>query len=195
MKKLRNALILVASGLSACTLGNEARHVGTYDFGLPVQAAKQGTALPARVTVQETVAPAWLATTALHYRLAYHDAARLHSYADSRWAAPPASLLTLRLRQVADAAAAGGAPYQLRIELEEFSQVFDTPQDSHATVRARAVLSRPGERAPLSSQVFDLESKAPSADAVGGVRALTEAGDALVMAVTKWAAEEIRKRK
>jgi len=69
-------------------------------------------------------------TSALRYRLAYHDAARLQTYASSRWAADPASLLTLRLRQSLDYTAHGKPQYQLRVALEEFSQVFDSPENS-----------------------------------------------------------------
>jgi len=127
-----------------------------YDFGLqppagvPAASAISGQPQPwASLLVAEVAAPAWLDSQAIQYRLAYHDSAQTHSYANSRWAAAPAALLTQRIRSRIAAVTHSGvvsagdgvrADYALRLELEEFAQVFDTVEQSRAVVRLRASL-------------------------------------------------------
>jgi cholesterol transport system auxiliary component len=178
--------ILICAWLGACSIGQEAkRAANVYDFGMPTQAAR----IPGNVILQDVGAPSWLATPALHYRLAYQDIARLQTYADSRWAAAPATLLTLRMHQALGATANSNKQYQLRIELEEFSHVFDTPGTSRGLVRARASLIVAGARSPIATRTFTIERKAPSSNSEGGVRALTEASDALIDTLAGWLTE------
>ena len=76
----------------------------------------------------------------------------------------------------------------LRLELEEFSQVFDNPNTSHALLRLRATLTQRsvGSETLLAQRSFVLQRLAPSPDAAGGVRALTAAGDAVVLELEAW---------
>jgi cholesterol transport system auxiliary component len=124
------------------------------------------------------------------YRLAYKDTARLQPYADSRWAAPPAALLTLRLRQAiaAQMPEAGGdaRQYEVRVALEEFSQIFDAPGSSHVLLRASAKLISADDRSTFAEHTFAIEKKTPTADAQGAVSALTQASDEFIKELAHW---------
>lgn len=76
----------------------------------------------------------------------------------------------------------------LRLELEEFSQLFDTPNTSHARLRLRATLTQRsvGSETLLAQHSFVLQRPAATPDANGGVRALTAAADAVVLEVEAW---------
>ncbi|MEK7768668.1 MAG: ABC-type transport auxiliary lipoprotein family protein, partial [Pseudomonadota bacterium] len=154
----------------------------------------------ASLLVAEATAPAWLDSQAIQYRLAYHDPAQTHSYANSRWAAAPAALLTQRIRSRITAVTNSGvvsagdgvrADYALRLELEEFSQVFDTVEQSRVVVRLRASLVERGTRRLLIQRNFSVEQVAPAADATGAVHALTEAGDRLTGDLIDWLAAKL----
>jgi cholesterol transport system auxiliary component len=78
--------------------------------------------------------------------------------------------------------------YTLRVELDDFSQRFDAPQQSRVTLLARASLLGTRDRKLLDQREFKLEL--PSApNAAGAVKALTEASDAFIEEVVKWAAQ------
>jgi cholesterol transport system auxiliary component len=155
-----------------------------FDFGLgPALAAPAGA--PAAVQVS---APPWLDGTAMVYRLAHGDGARLASYRDSRWAAPPAALVQERLKQRLARASGTAAALMLRVEMEEFCQIFDAPASSRAVVRVRAAVLEAGSGRVLRQQAFAEEVVAATADAPGGARALVQAADATVARVMDWAA-------
>ena len=76
----------------------------------------------------------------------------------------------------------------LRVELEEFSQLFDSPGESKGVVRVRCTLlenTGGGERL-VAQRSFNVQRPAPSADAPGGVRALTAATDAAAQDIASW---------
>ena len=86
------------------------------------------------------------------------------------------------------ATATATAPALLRIELEEFSQLFESPTASTGLLRLRATAVQPspqGERL-MGQRSFIVQRPAPSADAAGGVRALTAATDAAVEEIDQW---------
>jgi len=101
----------------------------------------------------------WLDTPAVNYRLAYDDASRLMAYSQSRWAAPAGQLLNLRL------------------EVDEFTQVFDSPTQSRGVLQGRMTLFDK-QRKLIFERPFSVEKPAPSPDARGGVVALSLAADA-----------------
>ncbi len=198
------ALTLVGVLLAACSLGPATKDVpATYDFGAP-RNPPAGLKIRASLLVQSIAAPAWLDTSAVVYRLNYQDAARQQIYAQSRWAAPPASLLAQRLRARLAAASVGGvvtiadnarADYALRIELDDFSQVFDSLNVSRAVVAARASLVDTAKRTLVAQKSFSIERAAATANAEGGVRALAAAGDELIEAVAAWTAASLAQDK
>ena len=130
------------------------------------------------------------------YRLGYADAQQLRPYAQARWTMPPAQLMRQRLREhlsrrrtVLSQGDTGPAPgIVLRVELDEFSQWFDTPQSSSALVRLRATLLQPGPSGVRLSaqQNFVVQRAAVSADAPGGVKAMAQASDALITQLDAW---------
>jgi cholesterol transport system auxiliary component len=71
------------------------------------------------------------------YRLAYAEPLRRRSYAESRWAAPPAELLQafLERRFVFPEADASGPGCRLQLVLDEFEQRFDDPQQSRRSLK------------------------------------------------------------
>lgn len=187
-------ILLMLNGCSI--LPKDDASIVTYDFGLPRESAPDQTTHSAgRLEVSPVTAPSWLDSPALLYRLAYHNAARLDAYADSRWAAPPAALITLRLRQALSTASdtakgnptpQNGAPDRLRVDLEEFSQVFDAPQSSRVLVRAHVSLIQKNAQTPLRERTFSLERQAPTPDATGAASALRQVSDEFIDAVLNW---------
>ena len=191
--------------LGACSLGPPQKDAAaTYDLGgLPAPTTGQPR-IRASLLVHAVAAPSWLESYSIVYRLNYQDAGRQLTYANSRWAAPPAALLTQRLRAQLAAASDGGilsvgdsarAEYALRIELEEFSQVFDTAAASRGVIIARASIVNVTRRALHAQKTFAIDRPAASANAEGGVRALTLASGELIDAVVAWTAASLAQDK
>ena len=198
---LRTALLLSLALLAGCALGPQARPgMVNYDFGLARADKDAHPRLRQDLVVAEVSAPAWMDNSGIYYRLAYQDAARPQAYALSRWVMPPAALRGQRLRasiaranQAAVFTSADGvrAAYTLRLELEEFSQVFDAPQKSHALLRLRASLIN--QRSVVAQQSFELEQAAATPNAEGGARALIAASDAAGEKLVDWLAANLKK--
>ena len=171
-----------------------------YDFG-PNNPSAAAAGSPATDTtpavplgLAELRASSALDGTAMLYRLAYADPTQLRRYALARWSMPPAQLLRQRVRaglasrfSVVPAEQAQ-AERQLRIELEEFSQVFDAPERSSALLRVHAslVLVRDDSERLLGQRSFTVTQGGAGADAPGGVRAMAEASDSLVRQLEQW---------
>lgn len=195
------AAALCAALLAAgCSLAPAQRAVpAEYDFGLAKAAAPE-RALHEPILVYDVSAPSRLDTNAMLYRLAYADAAQPRAYADSRWAAPPAALLTARLRARLAAADPAGvlapgdaahAQLVLRVELQEFSQVFQTAKKSEALLELRATLLR--DRRLSAQRSFVERVPAATPDARGGAAAFAVAGDRAIAAITDWVAANERR--
>ncbi len=188
----RCALALsVAAALAACSSTPSAPNA-LYDFGLaPTAAASSGTRLPTALRVAEVAGPGWMDGNAIYYRLAYAQSQRTDAYANSRWVESPVNLFDARLR---NAAAARGQVVgyatpdvpTLRVELVDFSQVFDRPDASRGVVRLRATVSV--SRGVIDQRVVQADAPAPSADAAGGVAALAQASDRAIVEVLDWVA-------
>jgi len=182
----RGRVLLSMLLLSGCSLlPPQPASPQVYDFG-PATAGAAPAGAPAALQVQ---APAWLDGAALLYRLEYGDAARLASYRDSRWAAAPAALLHEHLRQ--RLARAGGPPRALllRVDVEEFCQVFSAPTRSRAVVRLRATVTDAASGRVLRQQGFAQEVETATPDAAGGAHALARAAADLATQVLDWAAQ------
>jgi cholesterol transport system auxiliary component len=145
------------------------------------------------VLFEPQVSPA-LDGNAVMYRLAYADPQQLKPYALTRWSMPPAQLIGQRLRQQLSAQRAVVAPGEaaaqlnLRLVLEEFSQVFDSPTDSHGLLRLRATLTQrsAGGETLLAQRNFVVQEPAPTPDAQGAVRALKAVSDKAIEQVAVW---------
>ncbi|WP_247421464.1 ABC-type transport auxiliary lipoprotein family protein [Ralstonia pseudosolanacearum] len=187
---LRRALVLSAlAALAACSSTPTAPSA-VYDFGL-APAAAGGPRLPTALRVTEVVGPGWMDGNAIYYRLAYAQGQRTELYANSRWVESPVNLFDARLRNAV--AARGqvvgyGLPEvpTLRVELVDFSQVFDRPDASRGVVRLRASVFM--TRGLVAQRVVQADVPAPSADAAGGVNALAQASDRAIGEVLDWVA-------
>ncbi len=164
----------------------------TYDFG-PGATAPRPTNRMAPLpplALADIEAPNSLDGTAMYYRLGYQDALQLRPYAQARWSMPPTQLVTQQLRETLGQRRAvliagegpavnrleGKLPNVLRIELEEFSQLFDSPGTSVTTA---------GEKL-LAQRSVVVQRPAPTADAPGGARALADATAAAVEEISQW---------
>jgi cholesterol transport system auxiliary component len=76
----------------------------------------------------------------------------------------------------------------LRLELEEFSQLFDAPDKSSGVLRLRATLTQRSSAGELllAQRSFVAQQSAPTADSRGGVQALTAATDQVVSDIEVW---------
>jgi cholesterol transport system auxiliary component len=144
----------------------------------------------------EVRASSWLDAPTQIYRLVYSEPLRRRSYAESRWAAPPAELLErfLQRRIVYGQPDFNGPGCRLKLILDEIEQRFESPQASHVVLEVRAsLLPRAGE-VILSKRAFLIEKAAPTLDAPGGVVATREAAQALASELAQWLGELSRER-
>jgi cholesterol transport system auxiliary component len=202
---MKRFLLLAIVLLTGCATPRTQAPAAVYDFGAQRLAAggsgvSDDKPLRASIWVPDVQAPVWLDNTGILYRLAYHDLAQVHAYGSSRWAATPAILLTQRIRSriamvndagVISAAEGARTNYMLGLELEEFSQIFDTTDSSRAVIKLRASLIDRRTRLLLSQRNFSIEQPSLAPNAPGGVRALTKASDNLIGSLIEWLAEEL----
>jgi cholesterol transport system auxiliary component len=202
LNKLAPVLLLM---LGACTLGPRVKDVpATYDLGPLRSFSNDQPRIHRSLLVYDVAAPEWLATSDIIYRLNYRDAARQQTYVKSQWVAAPALLLTQRLRERLAAATDGGvlgtadaarADYAVRMELDEFSHIFDSAAASHATVAARVTVVNLAQHTLVGQKSFAVERPALSADAQGAVQALAEGSDQLLASATAWIAAILEQEK
>ncbi|ABR90519.1 ABC-type uncharacterized transport system, auxiliary component [Janthinobacterium sp. Marseille] len=191
-RRLLIALALAGSALLTGCAGN-APALTLYDLG-PLQAQKTDTTvnnLPA-LSIAEVAAPSWLDTQMMFYRLNYANNQQPRPYAGSQWAMPPAQLLEQRLK--ARLSQAGGIVVPadngaanlpiLRIEVDDFSQSFDSAQHSTINIAMRASLF--DGRNLRAQKMFSRQLPTVSADAQGGAAALASASDAIINEIAVW---------
>lgn len=199
--KLRNVAVLALLTVSACALPDKPVLPAVYDLGLVSPVASEvplGVGSTDIVIVTNVSPNATMDALAVWYRLAYADAQQLRAYAHARWSLPPAQLLEQRLRarlgasrvvvSVAQATALRAADaskaWQLQLDLEEFSQVFITPQQSNASLRLRATVTHNGKL--LGQRVLQAQTPAKQGDAAAGIQALAVASDQVVDELRLW---------
>ena len=196
--------------LSGCSaLPDKPVRASLYDFGpgnltaMPTPRQVALPALPALAIDDISTSGGALDNQAVLYRLTYQNEQELRPYTFARWTMPPAQLVRQRLREqlgqqrnIFDAR--GGLalnrsqnavlPLLLRLDLDEFSHVFTAPEVSVGLIRLRATLieqATSGEKLIAQRSVV-VQRPAPSADAPGGVRALTAATDAAIDEIDLW---------
>ena len=195
--RLIAALIVVLAGAGCSLAPPPGPAITNYDFGPPPE-GRPAAGLRHALLVHDVSAPAWLDSPFIYYRLAYQDATRPQAYADSRWVGSPAELFTNRLRRQLAASGSGiiqpgddaRVQYALRVDLEEFVQVFEAPGKSKAVVRFRASVL--GKRSLAAQRNFIVERPAKTPDAEGGVRALIGASDEAVEQLVGWTAQQLK---
>lgn len=201
-------MFLVALTLAACSaLPDKPLRAALYDFGpglLDTPPTTRQAPLPPLALSDISTPGGALDNQAVLYRLAYADAQQLRPYSQARWSMPPAQLVRQRLRETLGrdravfnagegpalnrSAALGPPPRTLQLQLEEFSHLFASPGSSTGLVRLHATLveNTPSGEKLLAQRYFTVQRPATSADAPGGVRALTAATDAAIGEISLW---------
>ena len=196
MKRRRLLAASLGLALGGCALRPQHEQPALYDFGIdaPIPRTKLGVG----IALAAVSANPWLQTPAIVYRLAYRDAAQLHPYARSRWAAPPAELIELRWRHALGEAAGNrfsmvadglATDHLLRVHVEAFEQVVDSERSARALVRMLARLASTDRRRG-ARRVFEAVEPCPSVDAPGSVQALKIAADRAIAEMIAWIAAE-----
>ncbi|MBA2484048.1 MAG: membrane integrity-associated transporter subunit PqiC [Nitrosomonas sp.] len=203
---MKNLLVIVFLLLSGCAFAPPVdAPLTVYNFGLqhPSNTKNIPTQSPTKspiLLIADATAPTWLDSQAIQYQLVYHNPMQLYTYANSRWAATPAAMMTLQVRNriltetgiiVIKPGDGAQADYTLQIELNEFSQVFDAIDKSHATISLNASLIHRKTRALIAQHHFSMQQKAATADAAGGTKALTEASNKLTARLVSWIFNEL----
>jgi cholesterol transport system auxiliary component len=201
-------LIFTVFALAGCSaLPDKPQRAVMYDFGPGALTAGDTSTRQASLpplAIDDIGTPGGvLDNQAVLYRLAYVDSQQLRPYSQARWTMPPAQLIRQRLRNklserravfnVGESAAMNRAhnatlPRLLRLDLEEFSHLFTAPAASVGLVRMRATLvelTPAGEKLVAQRSVL-VQRPAPTPDAPGGVRALTQAIDAAIEEIDQW---------
>ncbi len=193
--------------LTACAaLPDKPVRAVTYDFGpgavvaTAIQTSNASQALPP-IALAEIESSAAINSSGVLYRLMYFNAQELRPYAQARWSMPPAQLLRQRLSaqlgksravlnpgEAIGGAAGNASPWAVRLELDEFSQLFQSTTASVGLLRLRATVVQPalqGEKL-LGQRTFVVQRPASSADVAGGVQALSNASDVVVLEIDQW---------
>lgn len=205
------AAVVLAAALAGCSaLPDRPSRPTLYDFGPGAMTAEpqdRRASLPP-IALDEIETAGVADTAAVLFRLQYADAQQLQPYAQSRWSIPPAQLVRQRVREhlgqrravlstddiVSQQRIGDAAPRILRLQLEEFSQVFRSTTDSVGVIRLRATLvenAPQGERL-VGQRTVVVQRPAPTADAPGGVKALTAATDAAAEELSAWLEQSAR---
>lgn len=170
----RLVMLVLALSLGACfTSGKRGaeRGLAVYDLGAPAgRLVEEERKSPIAVEVR---APLWMDALGVNFRLSYAEPARLREYSQVRWAGTPTKLVQQRLMQQLGLSNSGqvGARCVLLVEINEFSQIFDSPERSKGVLQGRALWLDQSRR-QLAERNLAIESVAVSQDSRGGVRAL-----------------------
>ena len=180
--------LLLTACFTAGKRGGE-QSLAIYDLGL--FSAPSGDK-PSRIQPMaiEVRAPLWFDSMGIEYRLAYVDKARLREYGRARWAGPPAQLIQQRLVQQLGFVPHGQSRTRcvLRVDVTEFSQVFESSEVSRGVLQGRLQwLDR--NRSRIAEREINLSSQSPSADARGGVTALSGTVEQLTVTIMNWESE------
>ncbi|HRN75783.1 ABC-type transport auxiliary lipoprotein family protein [Ottowia sp.] len=188
------ALMLALTGC-ALPLPDKPVRPQPYDLGPPLPVAADAAPDGPALALDRVESSAAIDGTAIIYRLAHSDGGQQpRPYAQARWTMSPPQLITQRLREAFSAtrpvveAGAGLAQIELRAELDEFAQIFSSPEASEGVVRLRVTAIAPTAKTSrlLGQRTFSVRQPAATADAVGGVTALRAATDEAVRQVVAW---------
>ena len=186
-------LFITLGGLQACTTGTQTASFN-YDFG-PISKENDANIVSANkivISVADINAPSTLDSNAMLYRLEYDNAQLLRPYAQHHWSMPPAQLFAQRIKS--RIAAAGGTVVGaadgvadlaiLRIELDEFSQIFTSTTQSQARMAVRVSLIKRNKL--IAQQYFAIGTASASADASGGAKAMQITADQSISSILNW---------
>lgn len=184
--------ILAGAVLAACGGSVATVEPVRYDFG---SSSASGSGSPVPIAAVDVQAASSLTGPAMHFRLAYAEPQRRRTYTESRWAAPPAELLEAFLeRRFFSRADSSGHGCRMQVVVDEFEQRFDDPQQSHAVVEGRAVLTPLPGGEVFSRKAFLVRKPAHTADARGGAASARDAVQALADDLATWLVELSREK-
>ena len=166
--------------LIGCGAGTTASDPRNFDLGIDAPGAKLP---PARIGPVRAAAP--FEATDMQYRLAYRNPAEIAAFAHSRWAAAPAELFRKQLLRAANEQAARCG---LRVEIQEFTQVFTAKEASEARIELRVWLGTGPERAV--SRGWSVVEPNAGPDAVSGAAAMARAANRAVSDIGTWIAAQ-----
>ncbi|MGB7815643.1 MAG: hypothetical protein WBL28_04745 [Methylotenera sp.] len=177
-------ILLFITLLGGCVANKSRPSPAVYDFGLAAASANEPQTAT-QFLIEDISAPESFNNNRIRYRLNYENAARVYSYTESRWLAPPAELLTHRLRMLVNATS-GAQNCTLKIQLATFDHVFDSPDASKGVIILFAELVNTKTRKSVMSQRIEESVVASSQDAKGGIAALKSAGDKALINTLAW---------
>ncbi len=194
MKKF--SLLIVVFLLSACVSGKRGSEINAdvYDLGPGAGTLRDGVEIGVALDVRM---PPWLVSPGVKYRLLYSGESRLREYGFARWAGMPDDLIEQRLSQqlglptVRDGVS---VPCLLSIDIEQFGQIFSSTSESRGVIIGNARLLDK-RRSLIASRQIKVERPAQTADAQGGVLALTAATEALAGEMGGWLDQLAKDRK
>lgn len=180
-------VVSILAGLLLAACGGNVRTTEPvrYDLG---SLAGNWTGSRIAIAAVDVQASSWLSGADMHYRLAYAEPLRRQSYAESRWAAPPAELLEvfLKRRIVFGQPDVSSAGCRLQLVLDELEQRYDDPQGSMQVLEVRALLTPLRSAETISRRTFLIQKPAASATAGGGAAATRDAVQALADDLGAW---------
>jgi len=162
-----------------------------HDFGpLPAVDHDEGS----NVRVDAVVAPTWLSNDSIHYRLLYNDPTALRQYADHRWVAPPAELLTARLQYLLSQHPARDRNvqegYTISATLFEFEQDFGSAHAAYVRLTLEISLRRSGDGHIIAQHRFVMTQPA-TPNVQGAITGLAQLADGAATVAVEWVRSQI----
>ncbi|MGA9853781.1 MAG: ABC-type transport auxiliary lipoprotein family protein [Gammaproteobacteria bacterium] len=187
------AIYVTVCLIAGCSLWpNQPPLAQVHDFGL-LPAADHNEGL--NVRVDAVMAPTWLSSDAIHYRLLYNDATALRQYADHRWAAPPSDLLAARLGYLLPPQPVGDGGmhkvYLLSANLLEFEQDFSGARDAYVRLVLEISLRRAGDGLIIAQHRFVMTQPA-TPDVQGAINGLAQLANEAAAAAVAWAQTQVQ---
>ena len=181
---------LIISSLSACVSLNKTKpNVAIYDFGLSVPSegnqSESNQQLTLKIWLDEPVAAESLNHNKIRYRLHYQNPLRVFYYTESRWAATPAELISSKLSKMVNVAK-NSMTCSLKLKIEAFDHVFQTPSASEGYVQLSVSLIEKKSKKIISSQLITESVTSTSSNVQGGTVALQKASENALKKVINW---------
>lgn len=181
---------LIISTLNACvSLNKTKQNVAVYDFGLSVPSegnqSESNQQLTLKILLDEPVAAESLNHNKIPYRLNYQNPLRVFYYSESRWAAKPSELFSSKLSKMVNVAK-NSMPCSLKLKIEAFDHVFQTPSASEGFVQLSVSLIEKKSKKIISSQLITESVTSTSPNAQGGTVALQQASEHALKKVINW---------
>ncbi len=178
---------LMLTVVTACVNihGNDQVKTGPafYDFGLSVDRSFN---IETTLSIEQISAIDALNNNRIRYRLDYQNPSQVFTYNDSRWVIPPAQLLNHVVRTRIITMTSNVPNCGLKLQIEGFDHVFNSPTESQGIVEISAMLVIKKTHQVISNTLISQSSPANSADASGGTAALQKASYGALQTALAW---------